>query len=113
MTRQEQSTLTSPLPMLSLDNMTSEHLRKPDTYGFFAVNRVITPNIVSMESRAYQRILIHASTYDDVDELLEGLNVAADKGCGHDVTILESPLRLAFLNSAISVARYLMTNSDV
>lgn len=48
-----------------------------------------------------------------MDELLEGLKVAAANGCGHSDTILESPLRLAFLNSAGSVARYLMTNTTV
>ncbi|KAG9604469.1 hypothetical protein KCU77_g1522, partial [Aureobasidium melanogenum] len=93
--------------------MIREYLQKQKSIKSLLTHQLTASNPVLSKHQAYQKILIHASTYDDVDELLEGLNASAAKGCGHDATILERPLRLAFLNSAVSVARYLMTNTSV
>lgn len=58
---------------------------------------MIASSPILSKHQAYQRFLIHASTYDDVDELLKGLNVAAVKGCGHDATISRATTKVGFL----------------
>ena len=86
------------LPHASLLNhMTTEHSQKQEFIETLLAQQMTASSPILSKHQAYQKILIHASTYDDVDEPLEGLNVAAVKGCGHDATILERPLRLAFL----------------